>query len=148
MGVSTDAILAYGWDLGAGEDGDHWAYELIEDLMDVPFEGDIDEYVLYKLNYVETNESFEANCRARREILDPLPWEIIHHCSLDDPHYILTLKDACWTAGRGHTVDLKHRIAYLAGSIKEYDTSLYEAAHTLGVEPTEPPGLLLANMWG
>jgi hypothetical protein len=72
MGVSTGAILAFGIDLGAGDD-------LPESLADV--EDGLEEWLYGQKD---------------------LPFEAITHCSYDYPMYFLAAKGTQVRANRGH----------------------------------------------
>ncbi len=96
MGVSTDAIVAFGFDLGE----DLPQSLLPDDDGDDYF--DFEEWYLAKvgIEYQETDETGEYR-KAREEALASCPVEIITHCSYDYPMYFLALTGTRTTASRG-----------------------------------------------
>lgn len=101
MGVSTDAILAYGIDLGEewhdkvpwGEEEDqdmeYWLYSLDPDRLDYDYE-------------MASEEEREAVWAVRREFIADFPVEDIHHCSGDYPMLFLAVRGTKVRASRGY----------------------------------------------
>lgn len=146
MGVSTDAILAYGIDLDEDwTDKVPWSYE---DGMD---------YWLYKrydlnLKY-ETREEYEAipeemkkEIWARqREFLKACPVEDIYHCSLDYPMVVLAIRGTRTTASRGYPKVIEKLRTPGQFAIDRFLRTLEEWGVDTG---GEHPRWLLFSMWG
>lgn len=106
MGVSTDAILAFGFDLGDDED------RSIAEVFNAP-EGDddgfdFDEWVGQKAGaiYPEGHAGIDspeyvAYSTKKREAVDSCPVELITHCSYDYPMYFLAIRGTEVRAWRG-----------------------------------------------
>lgn len=141
MGQSTDGILAYGWDLG-GDDDEHWAYPFTDELIS-EYDNDTDNLLLERLGY----DGLPNDYKSQIEFIKNLPFEIICHCSCDCPMYILTLRNTNWTAGRGYPINISNEIAYTIANKALADGALWYAAKKLGLNPPEPPELLLASLW-
>ncbi len=127
MGTSTDAILAYGYDLG---DPDDW--ESGPDWWDPEAED-------------EEGDPIDFHTAADERIPGGLGVEIVDHCSDRVPHYILAAHTI--TAARGYpkTVDP----AALLALQEDADTRLAHALEVLGLKPEqESPAWLLASYWG
>lgn len=104
MGQSTDAIIAFGFDLG-------------EDLSDFKgltearkhedgFTAGFDEMIGIKPYKTEGWVSFAEDERIRAEA----PVALIRHCSVDYPMYFLAVPGTEQRASRGDPVDLEKRL--------------------------------------
>lgn len=96
MGVSTDAIIAYGMNLG-----EDWHSK-------VPW-GEIEDDYGYTIDWEEwvadeagVGYGTEATYEDRRAVLDAFPVEVIHHCSDEVPHLFLAVPGTKLRARRGY----------------------------------------------
>lgn len=104
MGQSTDAIIAFGFDLG--EDvSDIEAFAEAEDHED-GLQGFFDEMIDIKPYKTEGWISFDEDRRIRAEA----PVALIRHCSADYPMYFLAVPGTEQRASRGSPVDLEKRL--------------------------------------
>ncbi len=160
MGVSTDAILAYGYDLGGEED--EWKVreagrygELELDWLDDEAE-DYDGFgvaamdrILAASGFTETYEDGRKGFFDRKHEAEKLTGvEIEYYCSNEAPMYLL--------AAKVHTVArvyIKDAAALMAGAdeatLREWDAKLASAVAALGMTPVqEKPAWLLCSYWG
>lgn len=99
MGTSTDAILAFGFDLGE---------ELPESLEAAEDEGfDFDEWLAAKLGLPEWREGMTDDERTthyatKRAAIEAFPVDLITHCSYDCPMYFLAVRGTETSARRGY----------------------------------------------
>lgn len=106
MGVSTDAILAFGFNL-VDEGDDKTLAERFgaEDEGDFDFEEWLAERAgaVYPENHsgIDSPE-YQAYSQARRAAIAACPVEIILHCSYDYPMYFLALRGSQKRANRGY----------------------------------------------
>lgn len=111
MGTSTDAILAFGFDLGDPEDGE------LDKLLEAGRENDEDEDTFDPdtllardagvqpptVEYGEaTKHTFEAYWKAKREAVEAHPLDVISHCSGNCPMYFLAVRGTESRALRGY----------------------------------------------
>lgn len=92
-----------------------------------------------------THDAQQARYAARREAIDSIDFELVGHCSCDYRMYLLTLKDLHWSANRGRPVEVSQLLGWTPGPVPV--RQLLRAAELLGVDPPEPPKLLLASDW-
>lgn len=143
MGVSTDGILAYGWDLGGDDREVGWAAGLVERLET---RGDVDDLVLeaagadlgpdpwgelegrphawfyaggectpeYAAWLERTKSARAARRQARRAALAAADLELVSHCSDGSTMWILTAPGLHWLASRGDALDVGGDVALLA----------------------------------
>jgi hypothetical protein len=146
MGVSTDAILVYGIQLGSPEEGDELPWG--EDT-------DIDAYVLERygapkeIEFDEDEESeqykrWRRRLDERREFEKTIPVEIDTHCSDDYTMYTLIIKESRKRASRGSPEaidpdDMRRN--------HEWILDLKEACRKLEIE-YEEPRWWLQSYWG
>lgn len=155
MGTSTDAILAYGYDLGSeegewqvGEIGEYG--DLIVDWYDSEAEDpDFIEAVETKLlaaaGFTETDWQVDGYFQRKREALAGIGVEVISHCSHECPMYILAAHSTTAYRGSPKTIDPSELLAMQ----KDADARLARALEVLGLTPTqEAPAWLLASDWG
>lgn len=112
MGVSTDGILCFGisypsdyefvWDKEPYDEIDDWWLREIQKYKD-PFKlyseeggyiNDIKPSKSRKDEYYDARREFEKT-------MEPLPVELVVHCSYDYPMYIVSLKNSVTNASRG-----------------------------------------------
>ena len=132
MGVSTDAILAYGYDLE--EDG------VPEDFAET---GDLGEY-LGKLAGLS-----EDDWQGQRALERECPVEIVSHCSADYPMYFLAIN-------RNTDQNNVFRIRCSRGSVVEIDLptptddeikNLHDFIEQHGFKVVGKPGWHLMSWW-
>lgn len=144
MGTSTDAILAYGFNLGGLDKG--ISFKGFDD-GDMPewAEGDFDEAVHKRLlasvgfdeKWSKENEGFFARKREAERLLRV---ELVYHCSSEYPMYILSAK--AFSANRGYPVTVDFNIP------ADADKHLQEAAEVLELDlGNRTPRWLLASYW-
>lgn len=153
MGVSTNGLLAYGYDLGGPE---QWFLEGLEyDELEgaVPWwperanddeedERDFVDTVLMELCPVF---GFERP-RWGWEVSEKLPVQVATHCSLDYPMYLLVANSTIRTSRRGSAKVLNFESMMIQD---EWNENLQKALDALGIKPKQPaPGWILASLWG
>jgi hypothetical protein len=130
MGVSTDAIIVYGLDIG-------------EDLHGMPFysEEKDEEGWAY-------DEQFEE--WVKKEFGDECPFEILIHCSYDYPMYIFALKETYLSASRGYSqeFDPQQLQEKLTEEKKKHFTDVIEKYNIKGENGETEPSWLLFSLWG
>lgn len=162
MGVSTDAILAYGYDLGGEEEfkvrevdeyggllpgtGD-WApdpeaeedYDLIEMA---------ERHLLEASGFTETYEDGRDGYFGRESAAkEALGVEFAAYCSDESTMYVLAAK--VLTANRGYVQDAGVFILAAEAARPEMDRKLRAALEVLGITPVqEKPAWLLCSYWG
>lgn len=114
MGVSTDAILCFGFELPDEyempfEDEEEWwlelnnfknSFEIFDSEGNFP-NGIRPDEALIKEHFAERHNFLKEN---------PLPFDVIRHCSGDYPMYIISTPDTLITAYRGYPVDIAQRM--------------------------------------
>lgn len=155
MGTSTDAILAYGYDLGAEED--EWKVQEVGEYgglnvgwwADEDEDGDFIEAAENRLlaanGFTETDWQVDGYFKRRDEALAALGVAIVSHCSREVPMYILAAHSTTAHRGSPKTIDPSSLVALQEGA----DARLARALEALGITPTqEAPAWLLASDWG
>lgn len=166
MGVSTDGILAYGYDLG---DGDQWNLKEAEQSESNPYgylklswyddeneeitdedgtEPGVIELMVRRL-YESIPDAPEAKYDFQREevVKDRLGVWFESHCSDEAPMWILTAHVVTARRGYPQVLDLADLVdqAWTGG----WDLKLAHALAVLDITPTqEKPTWLLASYWG
>lgn len=146
MGQSTNGILAYGYDLGEGNElgeGD-WLADDVDDLG-----GALERRLLAELGgFTETWEThpdgfFEREGAAKAR----LGVEIYTHCSDGCPMLLLATHVVTASRGFPETLDLA-AYASMPGSLR-WNERLQEALAALQITPPRSePGWLLCSYWG
>lgn len=139
MGIDSDGILAYGYDLGELYDldtpeeyeGDKTQY--IEDLLLKELAGFTDKW----------SKGDETFFDRKREAEKQIGVEIILHCSYDYPMYILAAKGSETRAWRGSPKVIKSLVAY-----QEWDDNLNKAKAVLGIDNLDEPAWILSSIMG
>lgn len=148
MGVSTDAILAFGFDLGE---------ELPEGLRNYkgePDEDDEDGFEFCELirheagiagypGEVETEEERKARWAACSAAENEYPVELIYHCSYDYPMYFLSVRGTQRTANRGYPT----AVEMCAPVAQEKIDAMRAFCERYGIEWQEPRWFIF-SMWG
>ena len=139
MGTSTDGILCYGIDLGEDVSELPWN-EKTDDWEDV-YE-DIDDWwaQINGCDYGVIGD-YDLLCKWQEE--NPMPVDLVWHCSYEYPMYILAVVDTEITANRGcpEVVDIKP-----PDFKKVLDFNNFRDKYKIGVD--EDPSWLLCSMWG
>lgn len=155
MGTSTDAILAYGYDLGewdkireAGEFGE-LTLPWLNDDSDDGYREQAERHLLNASGFTETWETRVGDGYFAREeaAKAALGVQFETYCSASAPMYVLAAKVI--TVARGWTEILN--LPALAAEPAEHgwDDKLRQACETLGITPTqERPGWVLVSYWG
>lgn len=160
MGVSTDAILAYGYDLGGD---DEWKVQEVDEyggLLDVGWVPDpetgedfdliglAERQLLGAAGFTETYEDGRKDYFARENAAKAaLGVEFAFYCSDESPMHILAAK--VHTVARGYVGDAAALIDADAATRQEWDAKLASALHALGWTPVqEKPKWLLVSYWG
>jgi hypothetical protein len=162
MGVSTDAILAYGYDLGGG---DEWQVRELDEygglipdtggwVPDPETEDDYDlielaeRHLLNASGFTETYEDGRKDYFAReRAAKESLGVEFETYCSDESPMYLLAAK--VLTVARGYVEDAAAFILAAEQARPEMDAKLRAAVEALGVTPVQDePKWLLVSYWG
>ena len=97
MGLSTDAIVAFGFDLGEDFEFDGYNPEDYDDGMSEYF----DRLIGIKEWQSEGWVSFEVD----EEIRKAAPVELVLHCSYDYPMYFLAVRGTVTESNRGYPVE-------------------------------------------
>lgn len=154
MGVSTDAILAYGYDLGSGEE---WKvketceygslnlpwYDPEDD--DADFMEAVEKKLLSAAGFTETDWEADGYFTREREALATFGVEVVSHCHHDYPMFILAAYSITSHRGWVGAVDLGELVELQ----EDADARLARALDALGLAPTqEAPAWLLVSDWG
>ncbi len=165
MGVTTDAILAYGYDLGGGED-DQWRFEQVDewggpklDWFSVDYENESEEdapdfvevaqaRLLAQLaGFTETDWEVEGYFGRKREAEKQLGVEFVGYCSDEFTLYMLAAHSITVNRGEVRMLDLAE--LQTMPQVGEWDRKLREACEALGITPTQAtPGWILVSYWG
>lgn len=157
MGQSTDAILAYGYDLGGEEE---WKLQEAGEYGELPelpwyseddedFQGDAEAHLLKVIaGFTETwsreNEGYRERERAAKERLGV---QIDTHCSGNYPMYLLAAKII--TASRGDAKDIDLASLTSQPVSEDWDEKLRAALQALGITPNQDKAKwLLCSYWG
>lgn len=146
MGVSTDAILAFGFDLGDEDDGtlaERFSAE--EDGDDFDFDDWIAKQAgaIYPAGHAGIDSpEYVSYSEKRNAALAACPVEVITHCSYDYPMHFLALRGTEARAWRGHPRSVQteppqpERISAMRAFCEEH-----------GIEWQEPQWHIF-SMWG
>ena len=142
MGVSTDAILVYGYDLGAEDELDceavSWLGEDTESLSEA-----IDDRLLTVIGFTEQWSGTDGYFERKRAARAKLGVELVYHCSDDDPMLILAAIGTEVRANRGYPKTVAS-LTVPEGA----DDRLAWAMRVLELKPEGSPSWLLASNWG
>lgn len=160
MGVSTDALLVYGFNLGGIEDAEGWQirevdedgdptaswYTTPEDAEEVDFieQAEIRLLVAHGLTGRWSDDDYHER---KREAQQHCGVTFERHCSDSCTMYLMVAMD--WTANRGYPVKIEP--AHLADPELLYHCrgNLARALDILGITPTQDePGWILASWKG
>jgi hypothetical protein len=143
MGVSTDGILAFGFDSGA-EEGDlpEWLQTYADSLEDED-SFDPEEFIAAKMGLPEWQEDGPDDFwKTRWAAVATCPIELVTYCSYDYQMYLVAIRGTEQRAKRGYRteVDTTPPTAERIAEAKAW----CEAA---GI-PWQEPKWLLVSMWG
>lgn len=144
MGVSTDAILAFGFDLGDDED-----VSLAERFGADSEDFDFGDWIAAQAGavYPEGHSGIEspeytAYWETRQAAIEACPVEVITHCSYDYPMYFLAVRGTESRAWRGHPQ------AVTTGEVApEKVAAMREFCEKHGIEWKEPRWHIF-SLWG
>lgn len=151
MSESTDAIIAFGVDMG--EDCENWAAAFTPEGEDHGFDEEYFENWIAEqagvfeptVEYAKDKAAWRAYYEAKRLAVEAYPVEIITHCHYEAPMYIVALRGTEQRASRGYarTFDLK--------TLSEIDEAKIEILRQFfsehGLDWSEPTWLLF-SYWG
>lgn len=152
MGVSTNGVLLYGYNLSSGDS--EWAVREVGEYgqLQVDWFGEDDDdfhavaeaRLLASAGFTETWSSENEGYFAReREAKARLGVKFETYCSLDYPMYALAAKGSVHTAYRGDCKPVSFAVQ------PEWDDQLRRALKVLGMTPTqERAQWLLCSLWG
>ena len=113
MGVSTDAILAFGFDLGDNDEihiAERFGVTDSEAQADFDFDGWVAEKAgaIYPAGHsgIDSPE-YKVFAAARDAAINACPVELVIHCSYDYPMYFLALRGTKVRAWRGSPVQVQ-----------------------------------------
>ncbi len=156
MSTSTDAILAYGYDLGGEEE---WRVEQLDEdgalqldwfdpeAEDADFIETATDRLLAGAGFTETDWHAPGYFDRKAEAETRVGVEFDTYCSGDYPLYVIAAKRV--TVARGYIENLD--LAALARDVIElrWDEKLAAALQVLGITPKQSkPGWLLCSYWG
>ncbi|MEU0236805.1 hypothetical protein ABZ234_03875 [Nocardiopsis sp. NPDC006198] len=154
MGTSTDAILAYGYDFGNGEDwlvrevseyGDLAVDWYDSEAEDLDFVEAVEAKLLAAAGFTEADWQVDGYFERKRDALATFGVEVVSHCSIDYPMYILAAHSTTARRGAPEAVDL----ADMSALQEDADARLARALEALGLTPMQDkPAWLLASDWG
>lgn len=150
MGVSTDAVLAYGYDLGG--DGGLLIKETGRlqpawfDPRGASFAVQAEERLLLGAGFAETDRRIEGYYERRRKAQWQVGVEVRRYGSDGDPGYILSAKTI--TVPRGHVHALDPTELATGPVSRNFDDRLNGALRTLGMTPQQKqPAWLVCSYW-
>lgn len=134
MGTSTDAVLAFGYDLGSSDD----------DLKVKEWDADYGRLDVEWMRGVDETEFAErAEARLKVNGVTDVKIEIYQSCEV--PAYMLVIAEETVVVARGEVWPV--RPTDLISPVEWHD-ALVRALRVLGVTPTqEEPAWLLASIW-
>jgi hypothetical protein len=143
MGVSTDAILFYGYCIADEDDPSPWDSGEWGEWEDVYMAaiGDPEPSSPYS---DETREEHSAYWERERAALRTLGAKIDSHCSLDCPMYYVAATESVLVASRGYPHPLSESSLSVGGSWRDSIAKLCDA---LGVSVEGEPRWFLVSMW-
>lgn len=155
MGVSTDGILVYGYNLG----GDEGGWEVAEageygeweptwlDEEDPDTVGDAERVLLASVGFTEDDWRVDGYFDRKKEAEGRLGVELESYCSGDYPMYLLAAHKIVVKRGYVKTVDFAELDRLRVE--QDWDGKLQQALAALGVTPKQTePAWLLASYWG
>lgn len=154
MGVSTNGILAYGFNIGGG-DGDWKIQEAGEYGEWEPEWANEDDgtvecaeaKLLEAVGFTETDWRVDGYFERKREAEARVGVEFEGHCSDQCTMYVLAAHTV--TAYRGDAKEIDFAVFEQQRLAEDWDGKLQRACEVLGITPTqEQPKWLLVSYWG
>lgn len=134
MGVSTDAIVAFGFNLG-----EEWP-EALKIAGEDEDSTDFEDWIADHLGLGDWQQ--EGYWERKREAVKAFPVDLIMHCSYDYPEYFIAVRGTEQRASRGYPVKL---------DLHEVDSAKVQALREFcdqhGIEWGEPAWHTF-SMWG
>jgi hypothetical protein len=157
MGVSTDALLVYGYDLGGLEDAEGWKIREVDEdgepavsWYSVPEDAEECDFVeqaeirLLVANGLTGDWRDDDYFERKREAQQRCGVTFERHCSDACVMYLLVAMD--WTANRGYPVKVEPAHLTDPELIHHCTANLARALGVLGITPAqEKPGWILAS---
>jgi hypothetical protein len=140
MGVSSDGILVYGYDIGELEDS---LYGVVPEDYDDDFREWVEDKLLESVGFTEQDWEAEGYFDRKREAENRLGVEVVVHCSYEYPMYILGIKGTITRAWRGSPQLIANLDVHT-----EWGGTLRDAALLLGIELVGDPGCIRASVMG
>jgi hypothetical protein len=135
MGQSTDAILAYGYDLNA-----------LDKYSEIDFEELIPKAIQDEIAQVDGHYDLVESIPDFLQMHDCSGVDIIRHCSCDYSMYILGFQAA--RARRGNVRRLDLSALHDEAVSHDWAEKIKRAAEVLGINvKDQTPGWLLVSMW-
>jgi len=143
MSQSTDATLAFGYDLGEAYDYEFDWYN--EEEGD--FASQAEDYLLAKIvRFTEKWGTYkEGYWERKRQAEEKLGLTVDTHCSCDYPMYALVIPESIYQASRGNPIKIDH----VDSNVIPYGwhDRIVKGMEALGIEPDGPPSWLLYSVW-
>lgn len=151
MGTTTNGILAYGYDLGSGDEWrvDGASVARMEALADddAGLTEAVEAALLAAVGFTETDWRADGYFDRKKAAEKRAGVEVEHHCHGDYPMYLLSAHTITAYRGDVETVDFAALTAQ--AEAEEWDAKLSDALAVLGIKPKqERPAWLLVSYWG
>lgn len=145
MGISTDGLLIFGFDLGEEfPKGIYGSEEEYEDCEDHNLEDVIADKAGLKYREDFTDEEAKVYFAKKRDLEATCPISIEYHCSYECPMYIIAIRGAKFSAHRGYPLELDQSLLTVS---PEKIAAAKAWCESNGIEWQEPKWLL-ASLWG
>jgi hypothetical protein len=157
VGISSDGILVYGYDLGdepenGYQDTPEWLKKAEEESEFENFAESAEIYLLAQSGFTDTDWESEGYWERKRAAEEQMGVEILYHCAYEYPMFIITVKDkrAQFRAYRGQPISLGIDQLNIPSFVKEeWDAKLKWASDLLGFKTTnERPTWILTSILG
>lgn len=154
MGVSTDGILAYGYNLGGDDSGwevaqaDEYGGLTLDWLdEDDDFAAEAEKRLLAAAGFTETDWQVDGYFAREKAAKEGLGVKFESYCSGDYPLYVLAAKVITVSRGYVEHIDMTELVE--APNVHGWDDKLRGALEILGLTPKqESPRWLLCSYWG
>jgi hypothetical protein len=134
MGARTNAILAFGFDLG-----EDLPEKLSEALHDDGIDGDTEEFEVkesgVEVKHWQSYTDYKDYAKAKKHALSKFPIEFVKHCSGEYTMYFLAIRGTEQTALRGYPEKInldkdvtEEKIAFMKEFCLKYDIEWQEPA--------------------
>ncbi len=153
MGISTDGQLSFGialeegielpWDDEEGEEDIEywWIYDVLKFKHSFEAYDDSGNRIV---SVEKVSEYFDEKFKFLKK--NPLPIELVYHCSYDSPMFILAVIDKSFNASRGYPKEIKpenltisqEEISILTNFVEKFNIEIGE----------EIPKWWLSSIWG